>query len=106
MEEKVYIGIKLEWDYMHKTVTFSMPSYVRSDLHGFQHIIKGGKEYSPHNCDPVQYGQKFQYAEPLYSTEYLSENETILVQQVCGTFLYYSIAINNNIIPALSNASS
>ena len=33
-------------------------------------------------------------------------NKLNLVQQVCGTFLYYAIAIDNTIIPALSNISS
>ena len=28
------------------------------------------------------------------------------MQQVCGNFLYYDIAIDNNIIPDLSNISS
>ena len=28
MEATLYIGIKLMWDYVHRTVTFSMPSYV------------------------------------------------------------------------------
>ena len=35
MAEKVYIGIKLEWDYVHRTVTLSMPSYV----HKFSLVI-------------------------------------------------------------------
>ena len=40
------------------------------------------------------------------TSEYLSEKETNLVQQVCGTFLYYAIAIDNIILPALSDISS
>ena len=40
----LYIGIKLEWDYVNRTVTLSMPSSVRKDLHRFQHILRGGKE--------------------------------------------------------------
>ena len=76
---------------------------------GFAQITAFSDEWQgvlPPYLYPIQYGQKFQYVDPLDAAEYLSENETILVQQVCGTFLYYSIAINNNIIPALSNASS
>ena len=65
MSATVYNRIKLEWDYVHITVTFSMPSYVRKALHRFQHILRGGKEYSPHTRAPIQYGQKFQYADPL-----------------------------------------
>ena len=71
MAETVYIGIKLEWDYVHRTITLSMPSYVRNYLHRFQHILRGGKEYSPHTCDPIHYGQKVQYEDPLDAEDYL-----------------------------------
>ena len=71
MKATVYIGIKLTWDYFHRTVTLSMPSYVQKLLHRFQHILRGGKEYSPHTCDPIQYGQKIQYKDPLDTAEYL-----------------------------------
>ena len=71
MEAKVYIGINLDWDYVNKTVTFYMPEYVRKALHRIQHILMIGKEYSPHICDPIQYGQKIQYADPLDESEYL-----------------------------------
>ena len=106
MAVTVYIGIKLEWDYVHRTVTLSMPSYVWKALHRFQHILRGGKDYPPHTCAPIHYVQKVQYADPLDAAEYLSDKETNLVQQVCGTFLYYAIAIDNTIIPALSKIYS
>ena len=106
MEAKVYIRINLEWDYVQRTVTLSMPSYVRKALNRFQHILRGGKEYSPHTCDPIQYGQRFQYADPLDAAKYLSEKETNLVKQVCGTFLYYATAIDNTILLALSDIYS
>ena len=32
--------------------------------------------------------------------------KTNLIQQFCGTFLYYAMAINNTILPALSGISS
>ena len=90
----------------HRTVILSMPSYLRKALHRFQHILIGGKEYSPHTCFPIQYGKSIQYADPLNTAEYLSDKETNLVQQVCGTFLYYAISIDNTILPALSDISS
>ena len=83
-----------------------MPSYVPKALHRLNQILRLGKEYSPHICAPIQYGQKVQYAEPLDAAEYLSDKETKLVQQVCGTFLYYAIDIDNNILPALIGISS
>ena len=106
MAETFYIRIKLEWDYVHRTVTLSIPSYVHKALHRFQHILIWGKEYSPHTCDSIQYLQKVQYADPLDAAVYLSDKETNLVQQVRGTFLYYAIAIDNTILPALSDISS
>ena len=51
-----YISIKLEWDYVYRTVTLSMSSYVRKALHIFQHILRGDMEYSPSTCAPIQYG--------------------------------------------------
>ena len=65
MVATVYIRIKLEWDYMHRTITLSIPGYVRKVLHRFQNIMRGFKQYSPHTCAPIQYGQKVQYADPL-----------------------------------------
>ena len=105
MEATIYIGIKLKWDYVHRTVTLSMPSYVHKALHRFQHTLIRGKEYSPHTCAPIQYGQKVQYADPLDTAEYHSDKETNLVQQVCDTFLYYAIAIVNTILLALNDIS-
>ena len=106
MEAAVYIGIQLYWDYVNRTVTFSILNYTHKALHIFQHILMGYKEYSPHICAPIQYGQKIQYADPLDVAEYLSDKKTNLIQQVCGTLLYYAIAIENTILPALSEISS
>ena len=79
-----------------------MPNDVHKGLHIFQHILRDGKEYSPHICAPIRYGHKIQYADPLDAADYLLEKETNLVQQVCGTFLYYVIDIDNTIFPAIS----
>ena len=106
MDATVSIGIKLAWYYVHRTVTLSMPSYVHKALHRLQHILRGGKEYSPHTCSPTKYGQSIKYADPLDTAEYLSDKETNLVQQVYGIFLYYAIVIDNTIFPALSDIFS
>ena len=65
MEATVYIGIKLDWEYVHRNVTFSMSNYVHKALHRSQTNLMGGKEYSLHICAPIQYGEKIQYADPL-----------------------------------------
>ena len=106
MEEKVYIGINTYWDCVNRTVILSMPNYVRKALHIFQHVLMHGKEYSPHICAPIQYGQIIQYVEPLDAFKYFSDKETNTIQPVCGTLLYYAIAIDNTVIPSLSDISS
>ena len=73
MDVTVYIGIKLTWDYVNRTVTVSKPRYVQKAVHIFHHILRGGKEYSPHTCAHIPYGQKIQYADSLDKAEYLSE---------------------------------
>ena len=88
MAASVYIRIKLEWEYVHTTVTLLMQSYVHKDLHRFQHIMSGGKKYSPHTYSPIHYGRRVKYADPLDAAEYLLDKETNLIQQVCGTLLY------------------
>ena len=69
----VYIGIDLDWDYVNRIVALSIPNYVHKALQVFKHIWMGGKEYSPHICASIQYGQKNQYTEPLDAAEYLSD---------------------------------
>ena len=71
----------------------------------FKFTQRGGKEYYPHICALIQYGQKIQYADPLDAVEYLSDKETNLIQQGYGTFLYYAIAINDTVLPVLSEIS-
>ena len=69
MEANIYIAINMDWDYVNITVTLFMTNYVRKALHIFQQILMGGKEYSPHICAPIQYGQKIQYDDPLDALE-------------------------------------
>ena len=106
MEAKLYIGISLEWDYINHTVTLSMPDYVRKALHKFQHMLPTKPEYAPHAHVPPNYGQRVQYAEPDDTSDRLSDKDTNIIQQVCGTFLYYGIALDNTILVALSDISS
>ena len=68
MEATVYIGIKLDWEYVRRTVTLPMSNCVRKALYRFQHIMRGYKEYSPHIYALIRYGQKIQYTDPLAAT--------------------------------------
>ena len=106
MEGKTYIGIKLHWDYIQRTVFLSIPNYVRNAIYKFRHTLAVGLEYSPYTCTLIQYGQNIQYSDPPDTFNNLSPKATNIVQQVCGTFLYYAIAIDNTILTALSDITS
>ena len=93
METKKYTVINLDWDYTQRTVVLSMPNYIRITFYIFRYTLVGGLEYSPRVCAPIQYDQKVQYLNPSDTSDYLSPNDTNIVQQVCCTFLYYTIVI-------------
>ena len=76
---------------------------MHKDIHKFQHILQGIPQHSPHACATIQYGAKVKYVDHLDTTEYLSSQEINIVQQVFGTFLYYTIVIDNTILPMLSD---
>ena len=106
MAETVYIRIKLEWDYVHRTVTLSIPSYVRKALHRFQHILRGGKEYKPHTCAPIQYGQKVQYADPWMKQSVSQIKIRTLFNKCAGLSYIMPLLSITPFFPALSNISS
>ena len=101
-----YIGITLKWDYQNRIVYLSMPGYVRKALHKFQHLWNGRRQDSPFQWTPPTYGAKVQYADDEISLPILSTDDTLRIQQIVGTFLYYARAIDNTMLPALNNISS
>ena len=62
-----YLASNPQAEIQDRNDTFSMPSYVHKSLRIFQHTLRGVKEYSTHTSEPIQYGQKIQYADPLYT---------------------------------------
>ena len=47
-EEKLYIGIALNWDYEKGTVQLSIPGYLRIALYAFQHKKSKRLQDSPY----------------------------------------------------------
>ena len=105
-EAKLYIGISLKWDYSKRTLDLSMPGYVTAALQRFRHQLKNTCQSSPHHHAPPTYGTRVQFAEPEDDTPLLPEERLKFIQQFVGVFLYYTIAIDNTILVALSNIGS
>jgi hypothetical protein len=59
-EGKLYCGITLKWDYKQGTVDLTMPGYIESVLHKFQHTPPNKLQYSPYPPRKPQYGRKVQ----------------------------------------------
>ena len=71
-----------------------MPKYVNKYLSRFQHKKPKHGQYSPHPQATPDYGAKIQYAPPS-STSNITVSQIIYFQEIIGTFLLYSCAINS-----------
>ena len=60
-EPDFYLGMTMEWDYKNRTVTLSMPGYVKEALLKFQHATGEMKCTSPSPYTPPQYGKKYKW---------------------------------------------
>jgi hypothetical protein len=58
----------------------------------------------PHN--PKQYGSKAQYAEPTDNLPLLNKKDKRFIQEIMGTFLFYTQAVNLTILTPLSSLAS
>ena len=103
---KHFCGIHLNWDYTNCMCDLSMPSYVEQALHKFQHPTPKKLQDSPYPATVKQYGLKVQLTDPIDTSACLPTHEIKRLQQIIGTFLFYSRAINPTLLTALSELSS
>ncbi len=52
----LYCGIKLEWDYINRTVDISMPGYIQKKLQEYEHVMPSKPQHCPHSPEPKQFG--------------------------------------------------
>ena len=103
---KRFCGVHLEWDYDKRTCSLSMPDYVTSALHKFQHPKPNKAQDSPYPANAKQYGVKVQLTDPIDTTARLPKHEIKRIQQIIGTFLFYGRAVDPTLLTALSELSS
>ena len=51
--DSMYLGITLKWDYINRTCDISMPGYIATALHRFQHPLPNLPEHSPHRYTEI-----------------------------------------------------
>ena len=99
-----YLGVTLEFDYVKRTCKFSMPGYVRQNLLKFHHEFSKTTN-SPSPFLAPAYGRKTQMA-TVDATTSMTAEQTTLLQQVCGTFLYYARAVDCTMLHALNDLAT
>jgi hypothetical protein len=53
-----YCGLTIDWDYYNIILGLSMPGYITTSLHKFQHPTPACPEHAPHTWNPSVYGAK------------------------------------------------
>ena len=100
-EGATFCGISLTWDYTKGQVDLSMPGYIQKTLHKFNHPTPTKPHHAPHKHVPIAYGQRVQVPIVNEGTP-LDEKGVKRVQNIVGTLLYYSRAVDPTLAPALS----
>ena len=77
-----------------------MPGYVAAAQYNYQHKTAHKKQHSPHIWEQPIYGDKQQMAREMDTSPLLTKEET-LIQQIVGTLLYYSRAVDPTMLVAL-----
>ena len=85
---------------MNGWVDISMDNFVTKTLTKLNFKKEPQKQLAPHKWTTPIYGYNRQFVLPPYNTESLDKKDTKYVQQVVGSFLYYTRAIDNTIITA------
>jgi hypothetical protein len=101
-----YCGLTLEWYYKNRTVDLSMPGYIRSALHKYQHAAPTRPEHAPHTWNPPIYGTKPQYVEDKTTSPAHSDKDVNKLQQLTGTLLYYDRAVDPTLIMLINVLAS
>ena len=103
---KLYCGLTLDWDYIHRHVDISMPGYVARALQTLQHPPPTRPQHAPHAWNEPTYGAKIQYAETEDTSPPLTPKALTRLQQIIGVFLYYARAIDSTMLVALGTLAS
>jgi hypothetical protein len=89
-----YCGLTLDWDYKNHTVVLSMPGYIKSALHKYQHPDPARPEHAPYTSNPPMYGAKTQFVNETTSSPALSDKDVNKLQQLTGTLIYDARAVD------------
>ena len=99
-----YLEVTLDFDYEEQTCKILMLRYVKQAPIRFHHEF-GKTTHSPLPFNAPVYGQKIQMA-IINKTNPMTTVQTKLLQQVCGTFLYYVRAVDCTMLHVLNDLAT
>ncbi len=105
-EIKKYVGINVDFNRAAKTVSLSMPDYVKKALKRFEVVTGARTVDSPLLYTPPSYGKSKQQYAPVDVSRKLNNSEINRLQQIIGVFLYYARAVDSTMLTALSKFGS
>ena len=98
-----YVGISLKWDYKNRILDTSVPGFVKSKLHEYQHPTPAKPQHAPSKAAPINYGAKVQQAKPADDSTPLSKEGIKIIQQGVGVFAWYARAADTTMSKTLSS---
>ena len=101
-----YLGLTIDWDYGKGKVHISMPGYVEQALVRLKHQRPRKPQHQPYPHVPPKYGAKNQFAKQEDESPLLDKSGKKVVQEVCGTLLYYSQAVDCTMLAALGSITT
>ena len=96
----------IDWDYKKGDFHISMPGYVEQSLLRFKHQLPLKPQHQPYPHVPPKYGAKQQFPKHEYESPLLDKSGKKVVQEVCGTLLYYAQAVDCTMLAALGSIAT
>ena len=105
-EGRLYLGFTLKFDKVRRTVSLSMPDYIRKLLIRFKGMFDGASAYTPAEAPDKHYGARQQWAQTPDDSPTLSAADITTLQEFIGCFLYYARALDYTMLPAVTALAS
>ena len=103
---QLFYSITLNWNYNMRYVYLSVPGYVHRDRTKDQHSNPKKPQHSPYQAQPIQYLTKVQQPVKSDTSSPLSEKQIKRVQDIVGTFVWYSRECDPTLAASLSAIAS
>ncbi len=79
-----------------------MPGYVKKKIQEYDHAFPTRIQRFPYSPEPKKFGSKAQAPLPTNESPKLDEKGIKRIQQIVGSILYYSRAVDMTVLAALS----